>query len=318
MSELPRKISSGELILSWINDILLPWTKENRLTAGLGIRLERGAGGTLISSERDVWAYRVTKDVGRKVKVAAGVRRLIHVSTNSDAEDTHTVAANTTEHLFCKYVYNVGGSPYWSGPTWDATLPSESVNYRLFHIATVETDADKVTSIVHHHLGDLDEEPHQVPPGLIAMWSGTTIPDGWKLCDGTNSTPDLRGYFIVGYNSGDSDYATPGNWSEGGTSDGTKGGYKYIGGGSGTTDSCVPADICIKHTHSLCISTCTQVLGNGGTSSCVTYVSCVSMLDCNDSTMTWCTPEDITNDAITIPKMDNRPPYYTLAFIMKT
>lgn len=39
-----------------------------------------------------------------------------------------------------------------------------------------------------------------VPSGVIVMWSGTiaNIPSGWKLCDGTNSTPDLRERFIVG------------------------------------------------------------------------------------------------------------------------
>jgi hypothetical protein len=30
------------------------------------------------------------------------------------------------------------------------------------------------------------------------MWSGTTIPTGWVLCDGNNNTPDLRERFIVG------------------------------------------------------------------------------------------------------------------------
>jgi microcystin-dependent protein len=37
-----------------------------------------------------------------------------------------------------------------------------------------------------------------VPPGVIVMWSGATIPSGWAVCDGTNNTPDLRGRFIVG------------------------------------------------------------------------------------------------------------------------
>lgn len=38
------------------------------------------------------------------------------------------------------------------------------------------------------------------PSGIITMWSGTiaTIPSGWVLCDGSNSTPDLRNRFIVG------------------------------------------------------------------------------------------------------------------------
>ena len=40
----------------------------------------------------------------------------------------------------------------------------------------------------------------QVPIGGIIMWSGsiTDIPNKWALCDGQNSTPDLRERFIVG------------------------------------------------------------------------------------------------------------------------
>jgi hypothetical protein len=37
-----------------------------------------------------------------------------------------------------------------------------------------------------------------VPVGLIIMWSGDTLPDGWRLCDGTNGTYDLRGKFVIG------------------------------------------------------------------------------------------------------------------------
>ncbi len=47
-----------------------------------------------------------------------------------------------------------------------------------------------------------------VPVGGILMWSGatTSIPAGWHLCDGTTGTPDLRDRFVVGagrtYNPG--------------------------------------------------------------------------------------------------------------------
>jgi hypothetical protein len=39
--------------------------------------------------------------------------------------------------------------------------------------------------------------------GMIMLWSGSsaTIPSGWLLCDGTNSTPDLRNRFVVGAGS---------------------------------------------------------------------------------------------------------------------
>ena len=44
-----------------------------------------------------------------------------------------------------------------------------------------------------------------IPSGLISMWSGTiaTIPSGWVLCDGTNSTPNLKNRFIVGADADD-------------------------------------------------------------------------------------------------------------------
>ena len=42
--------------------------------------------------------------------------------------------------------------------------------------------------------------------GMIMMWSGSiaTIPSGWVLCDGTNSTPDLRDRFVIGARQDDS------------------------------------------------------------------------------------------------------------------
>ena len=42
-----------------------------------------------------------------------------------------------------------------------------------------------------------------VPTGAIMMWSGSiaTIPSGWLLCNGSSGTPDLRDRFIVGAGS---------------------------------------------------------------------------------------------------------------------
>lgn len=39
-----------------------------------------------------------------------------------------------------------------------------------------------------------------IPKGLISMWSGliSDIPDGWVLCDGNNGTPNLKDRFIMG------------------------------------------------------------------------------------------------------------------------
>ena len=42
-----------------------------------------------------------------------------------------------------------------------------------------------------------------LPSGVIVIWSGSAsaIPAGWYLCNGTNSTPDLRDRFVVGVGS---------------------------------------------------------------------------------------------------------------------
>ena len=42
-----------------------------------------------------------------------------------------------------------------------------------------------------------------VPSGMIMIWSGSvgSIPTGWVLCNGSNSTPDLRDKFVIGAGS---------------------------------------------------------------------------------------------------------------------
>lgn len=84
-----------------------------------------------------------------------------------------------------------------------------------------------------------------IPSGTIIMWSGlaSDIPDGWVLCNGASynvdgttggsiQSPNLKGRFVVGYSSGSGDYGAVGN------SDGEK--------REGLTVSQLPS-----HTHSI-------------------------------------------------------------------
>ena len=36
-----------------------------------------------------------------------------------------------------------------------------------------------------------------IPSGCIMMFYGTTAPNGWQICNGSNGSPDLRNKFIV-------------------------------------------------------------------------------------------------------------------------
>jgi hypothetical protein len=52
-----------------------------------------------------------------------------------------------------------------------------------------------------------------IPTGMISLWYGSigSVPVGWYLCDGTNGTPDLRDKFVVGAGSTYSVAATGGS-----------------------------------------------------------------------------------------------------------
>jgi len=74
-------------------------------------------------------------------------------------------------------------------------IPSGDIYLALIHVAANET-----TSIVNTDIDEGRVFVDPLPTGLISMWHGTlaNIPSGWILCDGTNSTPDLREKFIRG------------------------------------------------------------------------------------------------------------------------
>ena len=93
-----------------------------------------------------------------------------------------------------------------SAPTANITIPGTT------QIATTEYVKNIVASIsAPPASGTGSPAPiisHIIPTGVIVMWSGavSSIPSGWRLCDGTNGTPNLRDRFVLGaggtYNPG--------------------------------------------------------------------------------------------------------------------
>ncbi len=121
-----------------------------------------------------------------------------------------------------------------------------------------------------------------LPKGIISLWSGpaNAIPAGWVYCDGNNGTPDLRGRFVVGAGP---DYGV-----------GQTGGNSTIT----LTAAQMPAHTHGLHTNNACFH-------NGG---CDTR----NTLD-NSQGVNWNTESAGGNQPV-----DIRPPYYALAYIMKT
>ncbi len=115
------------------------------------------------------------------------------------------------------------------------SIIKNSVNTIDQQIATLQAgQASLVTQIANFSA---------IPIGCIVMWSGTiaTIPSGWRLCDGTNSTPDLRDKFVIGArtdaNSRAQTTVTGSNSYTGGTKDAQVIAHSHTATTTGSTNS---------------------------------------------------------------------------------
>jgi hypothetical protein len=158
------------------------------------------------------------------------------------------------------------------------------------------------------------------PVGGIIMWSGTiaTIPIGWALCNGSNGTPDLRDRFIIGARQDD-----------GGASKTNVTGSLTQTGGSKDA-------IVVSHTHTATTSITdpqhSHITGTGiesgfdlyGTTGSPTTHRTANILNSagvralTSSSTTGITASTSISTVGSSGTNANLPPYYALAFIMKT
>lgn len=169
-----------------------------------------------------------------------------------------------------------------------------------------------------------------IPVGGIIMWSGTiaNIPLGWKLCDGSNNTPDLRDKFVVGATA---DVGGTAMSNVAGAVAQTGGSTTHDHGGN-TANHTLTTNQIPAHQHnykdSYYIEYNNPGVGSGGAISGVDYVGPTAYKGSGDS--------DADNRYVYyrmgttnntgaggqhkhgIPNASNLPPYYALAYIMYT
>lgn len=150
------------------------------------------------------------------------------------------------------------------------------------------------------------------PSGGIILWSGSivSIPSGWLLCNGTSGTPDLRDRFVVGAGT---TYAV-----------GATGGNATIT----LTEAQLPA-----HTHTFSATTSTtgahthteqNYSSNGTGDGSGPGASCCGGTIENSGVQTLSsgnhshTVSGTTSSIGSGSAVENRPPYYALAYIMKS
>lgn len=87
-------------------------------------------------------------------------------------------------------VSNNSGNPGGNFQTWRGVSGGGSHN----HSGTlgVQTNPARRNLALYGGLRD-----YAVTPGMIVMWAGVTLPADWKLCDGSDGTPDMRDLFVA-------------------------------------------------------------------------------------------------------------------------
>ncbi|MEM6522149.1 MAG: hypothetical protein AAF693_00075 [Bacteroidota bacterium] len=171
--------------------------------------------------------------------------------------------------------------------------------------------------------GTLTATVGSVPIGLISMWSGSpnSLPTGWALCDGTTTysdflgvtrtVPDLRGRFIVGYNPLDTDYNAIGDTGGAKTVTLTTAQIpSHSHSGSATSSGSA-------HSHAIDDRIRGDEASSGGGLSRTASESNTTTTSNNTKTDGAHTHGLSINNTGGGDPHQNRPPYYTLAYIIK-
>jgi hypothetical protein len=162
--------------------------------------------------------------------------------------------------------------------------------------------------------------------GMIMMWSGTiaTIPSGWYLCDGTNSTPDLRNKFIVAADADDAGAAkttiTGSATQSGGSKDAINVSHTHTITDAGHNHFIANTDNVTTNASPTLSATNYLTRGNGaqaGTGNAEVYALQGSATTPTVGLTSTKTTGITIDSAGSSGTNANLPPYYALAFIMK-
>jgi hypothetical protein len=150
---------------------------------------------------------------------------------------------------------------------------------------------------------DVAQASYSVPSGGIIMWSGSiaSIPSGWLLCNGSSGTPDLRNRFLIGAGS------TYGVGGTGGSANATLVSHTHSASSASTV-----TDPSHSHGYELGADTGGSGLPRNGGPALAPFRTTNEFTGITVSTSTSISTEgsSATNA--------NLPPYYALAYIMKS
>ena len=151
---------------------------------------------------------------------------------------------------------------------------------------------------------DVAQAVYSVPAGGIIIWSGSqaSIPTGWFLCNGSNSTPDLRDRFVVGAGS---TYAVA---ASGGSANAIVISHTHTFTGTALA----------THTHQIGSRDSTANDGGGSAQEFVNDFGTGGGAPATTSSVSGGTPAGTNSTEGSSGTNANLPPYYALCYIMKS
>lgn len=202
-----------------------------------------------------------------------------------------------------------------------------TVNTQETQIATLQAGQATLTTMINNFSA--------IPIGCIVMWSGaiSAVPSGWRLCDGTNGTPDLRDKFVIGARSDSGGpartFVTGADTKSGGTKDLVVVSHVHPATSSATSTATVSNSTDSwsgNLTSTEANLSGTGVFSNAGAGSTVSPTTTNTQNRSVDISHTYTHAHTVavtTNVTTTVSTTGetgtnkNLPPYYALAYIMK-
>lgn len=194
--EVGQKLDITEYTAS---DVLAKVKLVDGIDSGLDADLVRGLNSSsIVPTATDYKASVVTRDAtGNFAGVTITATEFVGPLTGNVTGDVSGNAGTTTKLLNARNINGVAfdgtqniqvrddNKVLKAGDTMTGFLTLNAAPVNALHAATKQY-----------------VDTYGCPQGAIIMWSGTTLPTGWGLCDGTIQngiqTPDLRGKFVYG------------------------------------------------------------------------------------------------------------------------
>jgi hypothetical protein len=255
---------------------------------------------TIVNNTTGGFAIRVIGGSGTGVNIPNGATCLVYCDGTNFVNGLSGTAGNfsISGALAVTSTANLSGALTGTTATFSGAISSVSPSFTGTPTAPTAALGTNTTQIATTAF----VLANGIPSGTIVLWSGSigSIPSGWLLCNGSSGTPDLRDRFVVGAGT---TYAVD---ATGGSANATLPSHTHTAT-SAVTDP--------GHSHGLLVDNDSAGASGGGTRPLRREFVDPDQIVAAFTGITVATTNSTEGSSATNA---NLPPYYALAYIMKT